>query len=165
VTDPKELVIIELAEAAPGLEKDEAAPGLQKDVDKNAIGSAGETFRVNLQTSDPDANLPAQQGPLGYRRAAPGEPGGLALDDAILAAAASVDRNLDLTQFPIAIDGYSLPGFTPPGLAATGPYNLREPFNSNPFSANPANSGILDPHLPLISPTPPPVPSPSPVSP
>jgi hypothetical protein len=165
VTDPEELVIIELAEAAPGLQKDEVAPGLQKDVDKKAVGSVSETFRVNLEASDPDANLPAQQGPLGYRRAAPGEPGGLALGDAILAAAASVDRNLDLTQFPIAIDSYFLPRFTPPGLAATGPYDLREPFGSNPFSANPANSGIMDPRLPLISPTPPPVPSPSPVSP
>jgi glycosyltransferase involved in cell wall biosynthesis len=131
VTDPERLVIIEVAGPVPGPD--------------------------NLERTDSAANPLAQEGPLAYRLAETGETGALALGIAILAVATSVDPNLDLTQFPIALDGYFLPGFNPPGFAASGPYDLGEPINQR----------ILDPRLPLVSPSPSPVPvipTPSPPS-
>jgi hypothetical protein len=130
VTDPERLVIIEVAGPVP-------APG-------------------NLETTDLAANPLAQEGPLAYRLAATGETGALALGVAILAVATSVDPNLDLTQFPISLNGYFLPGFNPPGFATGDPYDLGEPVDQR----------ILDPRLPLVSPSPSPIsvsPTPSPI--
>jgi hypothetical protein len=77
VTDPEQPVIIEVAGPVPSL--------------------------GNLESTDAAANPLAQEGPLAYRLAATGETGALALGIAILAVATSVDPNLDLTQFPIAL--------------------------------------------------------------
>jgi hypothetical protein len=129
VTDPEQLVIIELADAVPGLD--------------------------SLERTDLAANPLAQEGPLAYRFAATGETGALALGVAILAVAISVDPNLDLAQFPISLNGYFLPGFNPPGFATGDPYDLGELINST----------IVDPRLPLVSPSPsavPLIPTPTP---
>ncbi|MBV9275921.1 MAG: hypothetical protein JO333_18655 [Verrucomicrobia bacterium] len=127
VTDPERLVIIEVAGPVTGSD--------------------------NFARTDLAANPLAQEGPLAYRLAATGETGALALGIAILAVATSVDPNLDLTQFPIALNGYFLPKFIPPGFAAGGPYDVGDPVNSQVLG--------LDPRLPLVSPSP----SPTPVSP
>jgi hypothetical protein len=154
ILDPEEPVIIELAGAVSAQEEGE-------DVDEKAVKSVGGKFGVNLEVTDQVRNLPSLEGPLTYRLAANGEPGALALDDAILAVAISVDPGLDLAQFPVVLNGYGQTGFNPPGvvanggfnppgLAANGPDNLREPVDPR----------ILDPRLAIK-----PVPSPTPVSP
>ena len=154
VLDPQEPVIIELAGAVSAQEEGE-------DVDEKAVKPVGGKFGVNLEVSDPVRNLPSLEGSLTYRLAGNGEPGALALDDAILAVAISVDPALDLAQFPVVLNGYGQTGFNPPGvvanggfnppgLAASGPNNLREPVDPR----------ILDPRLAIK-----PVPSPTPVSP
>jgi hypothetical protein len=144
--DPEQTVIIEVAGAI-----------LKPEKGRESDQKAGGKFKVNLNVSDQGADPPSEQGPLTYRPVGTSEPGAMALGDAILAVAISVDPNLNLAQFPIALNGYALPEFNPPGFAANGPYNLRDPVEMR----------VIDPLLPFVSPTPTPapLPSPTPVSP
>ena len=139
--DPELPVIIEIAAAGLGPEHSERA-------DENATGAAG--ARANLGANDLSPDLSAQEGPLAYRVVAAGEPGALALGDAVLAAAASADPTLEPVLFPFVAFGHFLPEYNPPDPAAGGSSDLPPPVSSS--------SSILDPRLPLVSPSPSPVP-------